>query len=106
MRAGELRQRITLQKPVQTRSSFNELVTSYTDVATVWAAVEWEYGRRYLEASQLNAEVAGIIRIRYRSDIKPEWRLKYGDRYIQILSIANVRERDQELQLNCKEAQD
>ena len=106
MRAGELRHRITLQKPVQTRSSFNELVTTYTDVDTVWAAVEWQSGRRFEAAKQLNAEVQGIIRIRYRSDVRAEWRIKYGDRYIQILSIANVRERDQELQLNCKEAQD
>lgn len=106
MRAGELRNRITLQKPTHSRNSFNELVASYADVATVWAAIDWQSGRRYLEASQLNAEVQGVIRIRFRSDIKPEWRLKYGDRYIQILSIANIRERDRELQLNCKEAQD
>jgi SPP1 family predicted phage head-tail adaptor len=81
-------------------------VTTYTDVATVWAAVDWQSGRRFLEASQLNAEVGGVIRIRYRSDIRPEWRLKYGDRCITILSIANMREGDRELQLNCKEAQD
>ena len=106
MRAGELRNRITLQKPVQTRNTFNEMVTTYPDVATVWAAVEWRSGRRYESANQLNSEIQGIIRIRYRSDIKPEWRIKYGTRYIQILSIANVYEKDRELQLNCKEMTD
>lgn len=106
MHAGELRHRITLQKPAQTRSSYNEDVTSYTDVVTVWAAVEWRSGRRYQEAAQLNAEIQGVIRLRYRSDVKPEWRVKYGDRYIQILAIINPGERDRELQLNCREAQD
>jgi len=106
MRAGQLRHRITLQKTTQTRSSFNEVEVSYTDVATVWAAIEWGSGRRYEEAAQLNAEVQGVVRIRYRSDVKPEWRIKYGNRYFQILSVANAYERDRELQLNCKELQD
>jgi SPP1 family predicted phage head-tail adaptor len=106
MRAGELRHQITLQQPVHTRNSFNEDVTTYEDVATVWAAIEWGSGRRYLEAKQLNAEVEGIVRIRYRSDIQATWRIEYSSRYFQIISIANLRERSEEMQINCKEAQD
>uniref|UniRef100_A0A6M3JWS9 Putative head-tail joining protein n=1 Tax=viral metagenome TaxID=1070528 RepID=A0A6M3JWS9_9ZZZZ len=106
MRAGQLRNRITLRKPVYSVSSFNETVVSYTDVATVWAYIEWGSGRRYMEASQLNSEVQGVISIRYRTDVKPEWRIEYGTRTILILSIANVVERDRQLQLNCKEFQD
>lgn len=103
MRAGALDKRVTIRKPVQTVNSFNETVTTYTDVATVWAAVEWRSGRRFEEAAKLNAEIQGVIRIRYRTDIRPEWRLKYGNRDIQILSVTNPYERGQELQLNCKE---
>lgn len=106
MRAGDLKHRITLQKPTYSRDSFNELEESWSDVDTVWAAIEWGSGRRYLEASQLNSEVQGIVRIRYRTDVKPTWRIEYGHRHFQILSIANVYERDRELQLSCKEAQD
>lgn len=106
MRAGELRSRIIIQKPVHARSSFNELVTTYEDVDTIWAAMEWGSGRRFETAKQLNAEIQGIVRIRYRSDIQPTWRLQYGNRYISILSIANIKEKDTELQLNCKEYQD
>ena len=106
MKAGDLRARITLQKPVHTRNSFNEDVTTYSDVATVWAAIEWGSGRRYTQASQLDSEVQGIIRIRYRSDIQPFWRIKYGARCITILSISNIYEKDQELQISCKEFTD
>ncbi len=106
MRAGELRHRITLQQPVHTRSAFNEDVTTYADVAMVWGAIEWGSGRRYLEAKQLNAEVQGVVRIRYRSDIQAQWRIEYGARYFQILSIANAGERNYQLDLICKEAQD
>jgi len=105
-RAGEYRNRITLQKPVHTRDSFSEMITTYVDVATIWAAVDWESGRRFETANQLNSEVQGIIRIRYRSDIRPEWRIKYGSRIIEILSIANIKEKDAEIQINCKEAEE
>jgi len=106
MRAGELRHQVTLQSPTQARNAFNEMETTWTDVATVWAAIEWRSGRRYLEAAQLNAEVQGVIRIRYRSGVQPYWRFKFGDRYISILSMTNIYERNREIQFNCKEAQD
>ena len=94
MKAGSLRHRITLQQPTESRDSFQEMVTTWTDVATVPAAIDWGSGRRFLEAKQLNAEVEGIVLIRYRSDIQPEWRIKYDDRYFEILSISNIQERD------------
>jgi SPP1 family predicted phage head-tail adaptor len=106
MRTGEMRHRLTLQKPVHTRNDFNESVTTYSDFITVWGTIEWGSGRRFVEAKQLNADVQGVVRIRYRSGIQPEWRIKYGDRYLEILSISNIYERGQELQISVKEAQD
>ena len=106
MNADELRTRILLRKPVHTPNAALEMVTTYVAVATVWAAVEWESGRRFEAAKQLNAELQGIIRIRYRSDVKADWQLGMGNRNIQILSIANTKERHEELVLNCKEAED
>lgn len=105
-RPGERNKQITLQKDVQTVGSFGDTATSYVDVATVWARIEWGSGRRFEAARQANAEVQGIIGIVYRSDIKPTWRVKYRRRYFYILSLANMRERDRELVLWCKEALD
>lgn len=106
MKSGDLRHRITLQSPSYSRNDYMENEVTWTDEVTVWAAIEWGSGRRYAEASQLNAEIKGVIRIRYRSDVQPTWRIYYDGRYFQILSIANVMERGRELQLNCKEFQD
>lgn len=106
MRAGELRNRVTLQKPVYSRDAFNEETLSYVDVASVWAAVEWGNGRRYVEANQLNSEVQGVIRIRYRSDVLAGWRIKYGSRNIEILAVSDFQERGAEMRLNCREALD
>jgi SPP1 family predicted phage head-tail adaptor len=107
MRAGDLRTPIILKKPVRTPDAATaEMITTYETVATVWSAVEWGSGRRFESAKQLNAEVEGVVRIRYRTDIKADWRIGLGRRTIQILSLANVRERNEELVLTCKETQD
>jgi SPP1 family predicted phage head-tail adaptor len=106
MRAGELRHRITLKQPVTTTNANEEDITTYATVATVWAAIDWGSGRRYEAAKQLDAEVQGVIRIRYRSDVKAYWRIEYDGRTFEIISLANVQERGRELVLTCKEALD
>jgi len=106
MRAGELRQRVTLQKPTRSQNSFKEWVDSWTDVATVWGAVEPASGKQYFEAMQASSEVQGVVKIRYRSDIKSDWRLKLGSRVLQIISLVNVKELDKELHIYYKEALD
>ena len=106
MRAGELRHRLTLQQPVETVNDFGETVISYSDVDTVWGAVDPNAGKRYFEAMQANSEIQGAIRLRYRSDIEATWRILYGTRVLQIISIINPKERDQELLVYYKEALD
>lgn len=106
MRSGELRHRVVLQKPTKSRSGFNEMTTTWTDMAKVWAAVEPNAGRRYFEALQANAEVQGVVRIRYRSDIDPTWRISHNNRTLEIVAIVNPQERNKELLVYYKEAQD
>jgi len=106
MRAGELRHRVILQQPTLTRDDFGENIPTWTDIATIPAAVEPNAGRRYYEALQANAEVQGVVRIRYRSDIDPTWRLSHNSRTLQIIAIKNPQERNKELLIYYKEAQD
>jgi len=102
MRAGELRNRLTLQKPTYSRSGINPEPT-WGDVATVWGGFLSQSGRLVYEARQNDSQVQGIARIRYRSDICAEWRLKYGSRILTILSIVNVKEQDRELLIHYRE---
>lgn len=106
MRTGGLDKRITLQKPVYNRNSFNELEASYIRAATVWGSFLAQSGRLVYEAKQANSEVQGVVRIRYNADIQPDWRLQYGTRILKILSIINIREQDRELLIAYKEARD
>jgi SPP1 family predicted phage head-tail adaptor len=106
MRSGLLQQRLLLQRPVRSRNSLNEDEITWTDVAMVWGAVNPNAGRNYFEALQANAEVQGMVRLRYRSDIDPTWRLVHEGRTLEIEYIADPQERHKELLVYYKESQD
>lgn len=43
------------------------------------------------------------IRIMYRPGVLESWRVKFGKRYFNIVSIVNVEEKNEFLDLICKE---
>ncbi|MCK9569544.1 phage head closure protein [Candidatus Pacearchaeota archaeon] len=97
MNIGKLRHRITLQSPTATLNAIHETVDTWTDVDTVWAAIEPNTGTWYYAAKQANSNVKGRVRIRYRSDIEATWRIKFGDRILNIISILTPDERKTEI---------
>ena len=106
MQAGKLRHRITLQKEVKSKNDFNEWVTTYTDWWTGWAEVLPSVGNAYFASKQLDAKVDGVVKMRYRTSVKPTMRIKYGNRYLSIVSIIQPQERKRELHLMYSEALD
>jgi SPP1 family predicted phage head-tail adaptor len=106
MRAGLLRHRLTLQIPSKSTNAFGEWIESWSDWVTVWGSIEPNLGKRYFEAKQANSEVQGLIRIRYRTGVKPTMRVKFGDRTFRIISIVHPFEKRQELHLLYKEELD
>ena len=106
MEAGKLRQHVILQQSVAESNAIGEEIYTWADVATVWAAVEPATGSWYYAGQQAESKVDGRVRIRYRSDILPTWRIKFGDRYLSIVSILNPQERNKELILMYIESLD
>jgi SPP1 family predicted phage head-tail adaptor len=103
MNSGELRHRIKIQKLEKNQDTFGQPVESWPDVATVWASVEPLVGRQFFEAETITHELTHKIKLRYRQGVTPSMRVKFGDRYFQIVSIINYQERNRELQLMCRE---
>ena len=103
MKAGPLRQRVTIQEKSASQNTYGEEVITWTDLATVWAAVEPLTGREFLEGKQITAEVSTRIRIRYRSGITPEMRVEFGSIVYDIHSIIHLEEREREIHLICQE---
>jgi len=101
---GRLNKRVTLQRKKSTKVD-GKMVTSWEDVATVWAAFEPLRGREYFAAAAVNAEGTIRVRIRYRSGLMADMRIKYGDRILDIKSPPiDPDEKHVELHLMCAEA--
>lgn len=68
MRAGPLRHRCTMFKPVLTKNKTGGFDTSWVELVKLWCEITMPTGRTAPVAEQLKAVVAAEIRIRPRAD--------------------------------------
>lgn len=92
--AGSLNRRITLQAPVVTRDAYGGAVTTWSDVATVWAAVIPMRGRELFAAQQVVALAEIKIRMRYRAGVDEAMRIVFDGKHYGIQHIAEIGYRD------------
>lgn len=101
MRAGRLKKRITIEQRIPGSDFAKE--ESWTDFVTVNAAVEPLRGRELIAAQQMQSEVTARIVVRHISGIRPDMRIRHEGRYFEILSIIDVEEQHEELNLMVTE---
>lgn len=106
MRAGKLRHRLSVQKPVETRNAYGEPVPSWETFATVWGSVEPLRGREMWAAKEKEARIDVRIRTRYLSDVTAKMRIIHGSHTYEIVSIIDIEMAHKELQLMCYEVTD
>ncbi len=110
VRAGKFNRRITLQSPTCTRTR-GTATTKWVDVATVWAAFEPLRGQELFESQKHTDKTTIKIRIRYRADVRPDWRIKRSEtatsppteRLFRIVGQINPFEGRQELHFTVEE---
>ena len=103
MRAGDLNKRVTIQVPTKAADGMGSFTITWSDLATVWAAIWPKGAKEVVQSMQTSMEVSHRIRVRFRRPFRPDWRLKFGDRYFNIVSVINPNERNEWLDLMCKE---
>ena len=103
LRIGDLRHRITIQKLEMIQDSYGQATETWVDVVTVFAAVNPISGREFFKAETINSEITHRILIRYRKGIEPSMRVNFKGRIFTILSVINFQEKNEALQLMCKE---
>ena len=104
MKIGDLNKRITLQYATKVSDSMGSFTETWTTAATVWAAIWPVQGSELVQSMQTDMVISCRIRIRYRSVLRSDWRIKFGNRYFNIVSITNPNERCEWLDLYCREA--
>jgi SPP1 family predicted phage head-tail adaptor len=106
MRIGDMRKRLELQKPTETTDSMGGYTTVYATQYCVWGSLWPLSAREQIQADVRTSGLTHRIRIRYNSELKSNWRIKFGDRYFAIDGQPiNHNERDKMLEMLCKEVE-
>jgi SPP1 family predicted phage head-tail adaptor len=85
--SGAMRERVTIQKPVEQQSAFGETTLDWVDEATVYASVMGVRASDYFAAQQAGVLVTHRIRIRFFPTITHEHRLIWRGRVMEISSV-------------------
>jgi SPP1 family predicted phage head-tail adaptor len=84
-----LRESVTLQQPATPSSG--ETTPTWTDVAAVRASItaaaaNGRAGTEQAHANAMEGRTNWVVRIRQYSAIDPSWRLKWGSRYLNVMT--------------------
>jgi len=101
--AGELKHRVSIQSESTAVDSYGEPTGSWSTDSTVWASVKpTRAGEQETGDGQTGVVTMSVI-MRYTADATMKKRLLFGARVLGILSVINVDERNEHLQLICQE---
>lgn len=103
MDIGRTNKRVTFCRYEEKENELLQTEQALVEKKTVWASVEPTRGREYQEAQRIRPELTYKITTRYHKDITPDMFIKFKERYFQIVSIINVREHNEMLEIVCTE---
>ncbi len=103
MDIGRTNKRITFCRYEETENALSQIGQVLKEIKTVWASVEPTRGREYQEAQRIRPELTYKVTTRYHKGIMPDMLIKYKGRLFQIISVINVREGNEMLEIICIE---
>jgi SPP1 family predicted phage head-tail adaptor len=103
MRAGTLNRQIVIESRVETDDDTGDPVPVWLPFATVWGALEPGRGRQFVGEQQIESEVTGRIRIRYRPGVTAKMRAVVDGVPYDILAVLDLKDRHEEMHLLTSE---
>lgn len=101
---GDLRHRVQVQRPSETRSPLTgERTKSWTTDALRWAKIEPISGREFFEAQQQQNVTTHRVTIRKYASLTTEWRFVRNGRAYNIEFIQRPEEVDEMVVCLCRE---
>ena len=87
IRAGQLRHRVTLQRPAAVTSPYGQVTTTWADIAEVWADFNPLSVREFIGQGTTQSQVSARVVIRYREDVNAAWRLVHRGKTYNIAGV-------------------
>jgi SPP1 family predicted phage head-tail adaptor len=100
---GELRQRMSLEAPVDTAQDSGSLARSYMSIGELWAKLTPLSGDAQFIAGRQEQAIEWLAQIRWRSDVTSEMRLVAGARRLRVKSAYDPDGRRRFLICRCEE---
>jgi SPP1 family predicted phage head-tail adaptor len=96
IRGGELKHRIDFQQKTETTDSLgpggNHSWSNVTGLTSIPAAIWPMSAKEQRQQGKLEMEISHQVRIRYISGVDEKYRIKFGSRYFDIVSLINAEE--------------
>jgi len=103
-RIRELDRQITLQYKTRVADGMGGWTETYVNAATVWAKITTLRSDEAIQAMSTTGTAIHNITIRYRTDVRASWRVKYGSRYFSIIGPPiDLHMQHKFIELKCKE---
>ena len=107
MKAGLLRNFLTIQRYTETGDAVGQPIRTYVKYADVWASVQPMTGRETFTEQRVSTEQTHRINMRYIEGIESTMRIIWGSRVFEIIgNPINYMERNTYLTFNVKETFD
>ena len=103
IKAGDLRQVITLIKPTRITDERGRSRATWEDAATVPAAKNDVSGREFWQAQAYNAEDIVTFTIRWREDVDATWRVRHHGITYNIQEVNHLGYMQDYLRLKCRD---
>lgn len=104
MKCGQLTKRIEIQQLILEEDEESNKMKSWSKFCSAWASIEPLNSKEYFNNQADNAQMLYMIRMWYRKGIAHTMRILWGSRIFEIAAPPiNVREKNVELKLLCKE---
>lgn len=103
-----LDQRIMFQRKVETRSATGDVVETYVDHASAYAAIDAEkanerFANEIFKADQLITSTEYTVWVYWRDDIDATMRIVWGSKILDIRTIPDQQRRGIHLALFCRQ---
>jgi len=82
---SEFNSRITLERPERVPDGGGGFTATWVEVATIWAIVDEFQSEEMVIAMQSTPKTILKVKIRYRSDLKSDWRVSYKGNYYNVM---------------------
>ena len=104
-RTGEMDRQIRLQYKTVAKDAMGTPVETWNNGALVWAKMRTLKSDEAIQAMSTTGTAIHNITIRYRTDVRANWRIRYGSRYFAIIGPPiDVNFKHEFLELKCKES--